>query len=239
MCFLGPLGRVARPPRVGVVLVVARDLGAGREPRLADQHRHVRGGREQGFDRHGFGFDRPFLLQLARERERGVLVQVDRAAGPERPHARPARHPGRAPAGQPAALVVAHDAHHRQRAARVVGQPQRPAHLLELEREAVVGDVEARQPRREPVVRRRAAAGEVGDHPVGLGGRSPRWARSASRSSARTPAPAATDRAPGCRVERTRRLSLPAPRRRAAASVLSDVAPGPRRPSRVHWTHEH
>ena len=169
MCVVGPLGRVARPPGVRVVLVVALDLGAGREPGLADQHRHAGRRRDQRLDREPLGLDRPLLDQLAAERERRVLAGVDRAAGAERPHPGPGRDPLGAAAGEPAALVVAHDAQHRQRAGGVTEQPQRPAHLLQLERQPVVGDREVGQPRRDAVVRRRAAAAQVGDRAVGLG----------------------------------------------------------------------
>ena len=129
-----------------VVLVVADHLGAGREPRLADQHRHVSWGRDQCFYRKTLRLHGPFLGQLATERKGRILACINGSARSERPDARPRRDPLRAPAGQPAALAVAHDAEHRQRAGRVLAQqPQRPAHLLELELELAINNGEALQ----------------------------------------------------------------------------------------------
>jgi hypothetical protein len=74
---------------VRVVLVVALHFGAGREPRLADQHRHVPRRRDQGLDRQPLRLDRPLLDEFAAERERRVLAGVDGAAGPHRTDSAP------------------------------------------------------------------------------------------------------------------------------------------------------
>ena len=200
-----PLIRIGRPPGVVVVLVVADDLRARREPGLADQEDQAAGRREQRFDRQPLGLDGPFLLQLAGQRSDRVLARVDRAAGPERPHAGPARDPFRSPAGEPATLAVAHDAEDRERAIGVAGQPQRPAHLLQLERERVV--VERRSARAARRCRR-APASRGPSAPRSRGRPRPTVqaaARRASRSSETSPGPAARDRARGFRADRTTR----------------------------------
>src|SRR3954452_5978539 len=118
MCLHRPLERVARPPCVLVMLVVARDLdaglgargafAAGLEPRLADEERHPARRGDQRFHLEPLGLDAPLLVQLTCERAGGILARVDRATGAERPLTGPARDPRRSPSRQPAALVVAH-----------------------------------------------------------------------------------------------------------------------------------
>src|SRR3954452_19046548 len=95
MCLHRPLERVARPPCVLVVLVVARDLDAGLEPRLADEERHPARRGDQRFHLEPLGLDAPLLVQLTCERAGGLLARVDRATGAERPLTGPARHPRR------------------------------------------------------------------------------------------------------------------------------------------------
>src|SRR3954447_449134 len=120
MCLRRPLERVARPPCVLVVLVVARDLDAGLEPRLTDEERHPARRGDQRFHLEPLGLDAPLLVQLTCERAGGILARVDRATGAERPLPGPARDPRRSPSREPAALVVAHEAHHAERARGIV-----------------------------------------------------------------------------------------------------------------------
>ena len=115
------------------------------------------------------GPHRPLLLELARQRLDRVLADLDRAARAERPAPGPGRHPGRAAAGQPAAGGVARHAEHRQRGGRVLAQPHRPPHRLQLEPQGVRVGLERAQPRCQAVVvRRRAAILELGDRAVGV-----------------------------------------------------------------------
>ena len=126
----------ARPPGVRVVLGVARHLGAGRQPGLADEH-HQPVGSGRAPRPSALGRDGPLLLELARERLR---------PGPRRP--RPPRR-RRAPSGPPRSPPTARagrrasgrrrrgDAQRGERAERVaLDEPQRPAHRLQLERAA-------------------------------------------------------------------------------------------------------
>ena len=134
------------------------------QPGLADEHDQAGwAGETQRLDGQPLGLDRPLLLELARERLDRVLADLDRAAGAERPAPGPGRHPVGAAAGEPAALGVAHHAQHRQRGRGVVAQPQRPAHRLQLEPQAVRVGLEVAQPGGEPVVRGRAAVLQRGD----------------------------------------------------------------------------
>src|SRR4051794_4014454 len=99
MCLRRPLERVAWPPGVLVVLMVARDLRTGRQPRLADEERHPAGRGDQRLDLQPLGLHAPLFAQLTRERVGGILAGVDRAPGAERPLPGPARDPRRPPAG--------------------------------------------------------------------------------------------------------------------------------------------
>ena len=160
--------RVGRPPGVLVVLGVARDLGALRQPGQADEHHQPVGQRDQRLDRQPLRRHRPLLLELAAKRFHRVLADLDRPAGAECPAAGPGRDPRRASPGQPAAVGVAREAQRGQRPRRVLAhQPQRPAHRLQLELESPLARLVSRQPGREPVVRRRAAVLEGGDRLVG------------------------------------------------------------------------
>src|SRR4051812_48612861 len=109
MCLRGPLAGVAWPPGMLVVLVVARDLDPGLEPRLPDQERHPPRRGDQRLDLEALGLDPPLLLQLTCERAGGILARVDRAARAERPLPGPAGDPARPPSGEPTPLVVAHE----------------------------------------------------------------------------------------------------------------------------------
>ena len=80
MSLVGPLARVGRPPFVCVVLMVADQLRILRQPRLADQERAVAGRRDQRFDDEPLRHHAPFLVQLSRERARGVLARINRSA---------------------------------------------------------------------------------------------------------------------------------------------------------------
>ena len=139
-------------------------------------------------------------LQLARERPRRALAEVDRAAGAERPAVRPGRHPAGAPARQPAAVGGAHHAERGQAVAGVaLDQPQRPARRLKLEPQP------AARPRASPRAAwpsRRARASRARaavDGRVGLRRRSRRAARRPRRASAPRPARGSRGRARACR----------------------------------------
>ena len=173
MCLFGPLGRVARPPGVGVVLVVAlrpRRRARATPGRSASPCRRASPAAPR--PRAARGSTDHSSTQLAAERERRVLAGVDRAAGAERPHARPRSRPtrrgGRRASG-PRASRTTHST--RQRAGGVTEQhaapSASPAARASGRRRSTS---KARQPRRDAVVRRRAAAAQVGDRAVGLGG---------------------------------------------------------------------
>ena len=156
----GQAARVGRPPGVGVVLVVARDLGAlgAARPGRSSITMPV-GQADERLDREPLGRDGPLLLELARERRRPGPRRPRPRRRRRAPSARPRSRPSRAAAGEPAAR--------RRRAPRTAPratpsassreQPQRPAHRLQLDREPAAGGLEAGEPRGEAVVRRRAA----------------------------------------------------------------------------------
>ena len=150
----------------------ARESGttcrALRQPGQADEHDELLGQADSASTRHPLGADRPLLAQLA-------APACPPGSRPDRPRRRrraPSGRPtwratGAAPR-QPAAVGGPHDAQ-RGHALRgiAVDQPQRPAHRLELEREA------RRRPRggrrAGPRGRRggRAAGAQRGDRGVG------------------------------------------------------------------------
>ena len=141
MCFLGPLGRVGRPPGVRVVLVVARDLArpARARPGRSASVMSV-GRREQRLDRRS-ARARPPIPPAARASSASAASSPASTAPPAPSAHTPAQlatHSARRPASQrPSWSRTTHST--RQRAARVADQPQRPAHLLELEAQPVVG----------------------------------------------------------------------------------------------------
>ena len=118
------------------------------------------------------GTDRPLLHELALERPRGALADVDGAARAERPAPGPLREPRRAPAREPAPVVRARDTERRDRPGGVARhEAQRPAQRLQVELQASVDLAEVDEPCRETVVARGSAAPEGLDGEVGLGGR--------------------------------------------------------------------
>ena len=183
-----PFAGVARPPGVRVVLVVARDLGAGREPRLADQHRHVR--RASPCSASTASRSGSTAHSSCSSRASAPAGSSPASTAPPAPSAHtpgPARDPLGAPAGEPATVVVAHDAQHRERARGVVRSAAAPSASPRARAEPAVGHLEAGEPGGHAVVRRRAAAGQLGDRPVGGLGLSPAWARSALAPARRHP----------------------------------------------------
>ena len=100
-----PVGGLSRPPGPLVVLGVRNRLAVARHGGHADEHvEPVRRQADECLDGELVGAQPPLLVKLARERVRRALAEVDGAARPEGPPARPARHPAGAAAGQPAAV---------------------------------------------------------------------------------------------------------------------------------------
>ena len=141
---------------------------AGRQPGLADEHDHVVRQADERLAAHALGLDGPLLAQLAHERLRRGLAEVDGPARAERPAPGPGREPGGAASGQPAALAVAHGAERRERARRMaLDEAQRPAHRLELEHQAAVAARWSTSRAPTPSWRRRAAVAQGRDGVVG------------------------------------------------------------------------
>ena len=204
------------------------------------------GGGDQRLDLKPLGLDGPFLGQLAAERARGSSPASTAPPAPSaHTPAQVATHSARRPASQRPSL--SRTTHSTDSAPDgVAGQPQRPAHLLRAR-------APARRRRRRSAragPRRRRATASRGRAARRSRGRprpsAPATARRASRSSERSPGPAARDRARGFRAGRTRRISgypLTASERRSlrqehAGRLRSqggprqDAAPGAARPTR-------
>ena len=110
---------LGRPPGELVVLVVGGDGRAVGEPRLPDQQHDARSAAARSASIRSRSGSTDHSSRSSRaDRVGRVLVDLDRAAGAERPAPRPRREPGGAPAGQPAAVGGAHDAQHRRGSAR-------------------------------------------------------------------------------------------------------------------------
>ena len=138
----------------------------------ADEHVQAVRQRQSASTDRSSGSQLPLLLKLARERLRGALAEVNGAARAERPAARPGGNPAGATARQPAAVLGAHHAESGEAVGGVVEQPERPAHRLELEAQALARRRRTRTMRvAMPVVRGRAALTEPLDRAVGRAAR--------------------------------------------------------------------
>ena len=137
---------VGRPPGVGVVLGVGRDLRRPvGQPGETDQQHHLARQPHERLDGERSGTTDHSSSQLAGQGLGRVLVDLDRAAGAQRPAARPGGQPGGAAPGQPAAVGGPDHAQGRQALGGVLGhEPQRPAGRLELEREPIGPGLENR-----------------------------------------------------------------------------------------------
>ena len=109
---------LGRPPGVGVVLGVALDLGARRQPRLADEHDQAVGSETSASTASRSGATDHSSSSSRVERLDGVLADLDRAAGAERPASRPRSRPT-ARGGRPASA-------RRRRARRTAPTASRP-----------------------------------------------------------------------------------------------------------------
>ena len=203
-----PRRGVGRPPGVGVVLRVARDLRAGASQacpmsitsRLGRQTSASTASRSGATD-HSSSSSRASVCDR-------VLADLDRAAGAERPAPGPGRDPRRArrPASQRPSASRTAQRTESEPCASSLEQPQRPADGLELDGEPAAGELVAGEAGGDAVVRGRAAVLEGGDRGVGLRAQLGGAARSGPPASASRSGPSARGRGRGCResVSRSR-----------------------------------
>ena len=161
---------LGRPPGVRVVLGVALDRGA-RRAATPGRPASPAGWQATPAPRPRAARARPPTPPRARASASPPGPRRPRRRRRRRaPSARP-RSPPTARGGRPASARRASRATHRtdSEAARVVAEPQRPAHRLQRHPQPAVVGLERGQPRRQAVVRGRAAVLELGDRAVGGG----------------------------------------------------------------------